>query len=95
MSLYLVARVHIRDKERFLDYQNAVLELIAEKQLEVLALDDDAAIVEGEEKVREGSTRGRKVHRCIPIIPARSDLRLPPFTKPWDFQLDFAPLGSF
>jgi len=49
MSIYLVAQVDIKDKERFLDYQNAVLPFLEEKQVDVLAVDDSPATIEGEE----------------------------------------------
>ena len=49
MSIYLVAQVDIKDKERFLDYQNAVLPFLEEKQIEVLAVDDSPTTIEGEE----------------------------------------------
>ena len=49
MSISLVAQVDIKDKERFLDYQNAVLPFLEEKQIEVLAVDDSPTTIEGEE----------------------------------------------
>ncbi len=49
MSIYLVAQVDIKDKERFLDYQNTVLPFLEEKQVEVLAVDDSPATIEGKE----------------------------------------------
>ena len=49
MSIYVVAQVHIKDKERFLEYQNTALPFLEEKQVEVLAVDDSPTTIEGEE----------------------------------------------
>ncbi len=49
MSIYVVAQVDIKDKERFLDYQNTALPFLEEKQVEVLAVDDNPTTIEGEE----------------------------------------------
>ncbi len=48
MSIYVVAQVDIKDKERFLDYQNTALPFLEEKQVEVLAVDDNPTTIEGE-----------------------------------------------
>ncbi len=49
MSIYVVAQVDIKNKERFLEYQNTVLPFLGEKQVEVLAVDDNPIAIEGEE----------------------------------------------
>ena len=49
MSIYLVAQVDIQDKEAFLVYQNTVLPLFEEKQIEILAVDDSPVAIEGAE----------------------------------------------
>ncbi len=52
MSVYMVAQISINDKTVFRDYHDAIFDFFEQKNVDVLAIDDCPAVVEGEDKGR-------------------------------------------
>ncbi len=48
MSVYAVARITINDRERYAQYEQGFLEIFAQHSGEIVAVSDDAEMIEGE-----------------------------------------------